>query len=93
MPAVEILINTHFISDLIFKREVTQIKEVMKKEKTSKMRTFDQGLYEKEKITFEDDLKNADSANDFRLNVKLNSKLGLPETHTNQQKNLKMQFE
>lgn len=82
MPAVEILINTPFISDLIFKGEVGLIKEAMKQGREMGMQTFDQALfdlYETNLITFEDALRNADSTNDLRLNIKLNSKRGLPE--------------
>lgn len=82
IPAVEILINTPFISDLIFKGEVAQIKEVMKKGKEIGMQTFDQALfdlYESKLITFEDALRNADSTNDLKLNIKLNSKIDTPE--------------
>lgn len=81
VPAVEILINTPFISDLIFKGEVGLIKEAMKKGRELGMQTFDQALfdhYENHQITFEEALRNADSTNDLRLNIKLNSKRGLP---------------
>jgi twitching motility protein PilU len=76
-PAVEILINTPFISDLIFKGEVAQIKEAMKKGRDYGMQTFDQALfdlYEQDRISMDEALRNADSANDLRLNIKLNSK-------------------
>ena len=82
IPAVEILINTPFISDLIFKGEVGAIKEAMKKGREQGMQTFDQALYdlyEADLISFEDAIRNADSANDLRLNIKLNSSKGLPE--------------
>jgi twitching motility protein PilU len=65
------------IADLIFKGEVGQIKEIMKKSRELGMQTFDQclfDLYEDGKITYEDALRNADSVNDLRLNIKLNSK-------------------
>jgi twitching motility protein PilU len=76
-PAVEILLNTPLVSDLIFKGEVTGIKDVMKKSRELGMQTFDQALfilYEANKIGYEDALRNADSVNDLRLNIKLNSK-------------------
>jgi twitching motility protein PilU len=76
-PAVEILLNTPLIGDLIFKGEVSAIKEVMKKSRELGMQTFDQALfelYEAHKISYEDALRNADSVNDLRLNIKLNSK-------------------
>ena len=77
VPAVEILLNTPLIGDLIFKGEVSGIKEVMKKSRELGMQTFDQALfelYEAHKIGYEDALRNADSVNDLRLNIKLNSK-------------------
>jgi twitching motility protein PilU len=82
VPAVEILINTPFISDLIFKGEVGTIREAMKKGREQGMQTFDQALYdlyEQNLITFEDAIRNADSANDLRLTIKLNSNRGLPD--------------
>ncbi len=74
--AVEILLNSPLISDLIFKGEVAEIKEVMKKSTNMGMQTFDQALFdafEANLITFEDALRNADSVNDLRLQIKLNS--------------------
>ena len=75
--AMEIMLNSPLISDLIFKGEVHEIKEIMKKSRELGMQTFDQALfdlYEADKITYEDALRNADSVNDLRLNIKLNSK-------------------
>ncbi|MCZ2497204.1 PilT/PilU family type 4a pilus ATPase [Xylophilus sp. Kf1] len=74
--AVEIMLNTPLIADLIFKGDVSEIKEIMKKSRNLGMQTFDQALfdlYEKNVITYEDALRNADSLNDLRLQVKLNS--------------------
>ena len=74
--AVEIMLNSPLISDLIFKGEVTEIKEIMKKSRTLGMQTFDQALYdayESSVISYEDALRNADSLNDLRLQIKLNS--------------------
>ena len=74
--AVEILLNSPLISDLIFKGEVSEIKEVMKKSRNLGMQTFDQALfdlYENQMVTYEDALRNADSVNDLRLQIKLNS--------------------
>ena len=74
--AVEIMLNTPLISDLIFKGEVSEIKEIMKKSRNLGMQTFDQALfdaYEGNVITYEDALRNADSLNDLRLQIKLNS--------------------
>jgi twitching motility protein PilU len=79
MAAVEILINSPLISDMIFKGEVAEIKEIMKKSRNLGMQTFDQALfdlYESQGITYEDALRNADSVNDLRLQIKLNSQRG-----------------
>jgi len=79
VPAVEILLNSPLISDLIFKGEVPGIKEVMKRSRELGMQTFDQSLfqlYEDELISYEDALRNADSINDLRLQIKLYSKHG-----------------
>jgi len=76
VAAVEVLLNTPLISDMIFKGEVGEIKEIMKKSRNLGMQTFDQALFdlfENHAITFEDALRNADSANDLRLQIKLNS--------------------
>ena len=76
VAAVEILLNTPLISDLIFKGEVAEIKEIMKRSRELGMQTFDQALfdlYESHSITFEDALRNADSVNDLRLQIKLHS--------------------
>ena len=74
---VEIMINSPLISDLTFKGEVAEIKEIMKKSTELGMQTFDQSLfkaYEEGGISYEDALRNADSVNDLRLQIKLNSK-------------------
>ena len=70
------MLNTPLISDLIFKGEVTEIKEIMKKSRELGMQTFDQSLFdlfEAHLISYEDALRNADSANDLRLQIKLSS--------------------
>ncbi len=75
--AVEVMLNSPLISDLIFKGDVHEIKEIMKKSRELGMQTFDQALfdlYEADKISYEDALRNADSVNDLRLAVKLRSK-------------------
>jgi twitching motility protein PilU len=74
--AVEVMLNSPLISDLIFKGEVAEIKEIMKKSTQMGMQTFDQALFqafEAHLITLEDALRNADSLNDLRLQIKLNS--------------------
>ena len=77
VAAIEIMLNSPLISDLIFKGEVQEIKEIMKKSRELGMQTFDQALfdlYEAGKITYEDALRNADSLNDLRLQIKLHGK-------------------
>lgn len=77
VPAVEIMLNSPLIADLIFKGEVGTIKDIMKKSRELGMQTFDQALfdlYEDGRIEYEDALRNADSVNDLRLNIKLNSR-------------------
>ena len=77
VPAIEVMLNSPLISDLIFKGEVGEIKEVMKRSRELGMQTFDQSLFDLHEaglITLEDALRNADSVNDLRLQVKLNSK-------------------
>ena len=75
--AVEIMLNSPYISDLIFRNQVHEIKEVMKKSRELGMQTFDQSLFElfeADKISYEDALRNADSVNDLRLAIKLQGK-------------------
>ena len=77
VAVVEIMLNTPLISDMIFKGEVSEIKEIMKKSRNLGMQTFDQALfdaYEAKLITYEDALRNADSLNDLRLQIKLHGK-------------------
>jgi len=77
VAAVEVLLNSPLIADLIFKGEVQEIKELMKKSRELGMQTFDQSLfdlYEADKISYEDALRNADSVNDLRLQIKLHGK-------------------
>jgi len=76
VAAVEVLLNSPLISDLVFKGDVHEIKEVMKKSREMGMQTFDQALfdlYEAGAISYEDGLRNADSVNDLRLQIKLHS--------------------
>src|SRR5689334_15463853 len=75
--AVEVLLNSPLISDLIFKGEIHGIKEIMKKSRELGMQTFDQALFdlhEAGRISYEDALRFADSTNEVRLNIKLNGK-------------------
>lgn len=75
VAAVEVMLNSPLISELIFKGEVHEIKEIMKKSRELGMQTFDQSLFdlfEANRISYEDALRNADSVNDLRLQIKLN---------------------
>jgi twitching motility protein PilU len=75
--AVEIMLNSPLIQDLIFKGEVHEIKSIMAKSKELGMQTFDQHLfelYENGSISYEDALRNADSVNELRLMIKLHGK-------------------
>ena len=76
VAAIEVMLNSPLIADLIFKGEVGTIKTIMAQSRELGMQTFDQclfDLYEAGKISYEEALKNADSLNDLRLNIKLNS--------------------
>src|SRR5512145_313612 len=77
VPAVEVMLNSPLVSDLIFKGDVSGIKEIMKRSRELGMQTFDQSLfdlYEAGLISYEDALRNADSLNDLRLEIKLHGK-------------------
>jgi twitching motility protein PilU len=77
VAAIEILLNTPLISDLIFKGEVHEIKEIMAKSRELGMQTFDQALFdlfEQDLISYEDAMRNADSMNELRLQIKLHGK-------------------
>ena len=77
IAAMEIMLNSPLIQDLIFRGEVVKIKEVMSRSNRLGMKTFDQALfdmYETGFISYEDALRNADSKNELRLRVKLESK-------------------
>ncbi|HVS26585.1 MAG TPA: PilT/PilU family type 4a pilus ATPase [Burkholderiales bacterium] len=74
VAAVEIMLNSPLISDLVFKGDVHEIKEIMSRSRELGMQTFDQSLfdlYEAGQISYEDALRNADSVNDLRLRIKL----------------------
>ncbi len=80
--AVEIMINTPLMADLILKGEIHEMKELMKKSGEHGMKTFDQALYELYRdgiITEEEALRNADSHNEVRLMIKLQEQEGHPE--------------
>lgn len=77
VAAIEILLRSPLVSDLIFKGEVHGIKEIMSKSGELGMKTFDQALFdlfESDLITYEDALRFADSANELRLKIKLEGK-------------------
>lgn len=77
VAAVEILLNSPIISEMIQKGEIHSIKEMMKKSTAMGMQTFDQALYElyeRGDISFQDAIKNADSAHDLRLDIQLRSR-------------------
>jgi twitching motility protein PilU len=79
--AVEVLINTPTIAERIFKGEFHEIKAIMEKSRELGMRTFDWALFELYNagdISYEEALRNADSANELRLNIKLKSERGEP---------------
>jgi len=76
VAALEVLLHSPLIADLIFKGDVSRIKEIMAKSNRLGMKTFDQALfdlYEEGAIGYEDALRNADSKNELRLRVKLES--------------------
>jgi len=77
VAAMEIMLNSPLIADLIFKGEVGQIKQIMAKSTRLGMQTFDQALfalYDDGTISYEEAMRNADSKNELRLRVKLESK-------------------
>jgi twitching motility protein PilU len=77
IAAMEIMLNSPLVQDLVFKGDVARIKEVMSRSNRLGMKTFDQSLfdlYETGFISYEDALRNADSKNELRLRIKLESK-------------------
>ena len=77
VAAIEIMLNSPLISDLILKGEIHMIKEIMAKSNELGMKTFDQALfdlYEADYIGYEDAIRNADSMNELRLRIKLQGK-------------------
>jgi twitching motility protein PilU len=77
VAAMEIMLQSPLIADLIYKGEVNKIKEIMAKSTRLGMQTFDQdlfNLYERGLISYEEAMRNADSKNELRLRVKLESK-------------------
>jgi twitching motility protein PilU len=81
--AVEILLNTPTISERIFKGEFHELKTIMSRSREIGMRTFDWALFElynEGHISYEEAIRNADSANELRLNIKLRSARGEPQS-------------
>jgi twitching motility protein PilU len=81
VAAIEILLNTPTIAEKIFKGEFNELKGIMNKSRELGMRTFDWALFElynEGSISYEEAIRNADSANELRLNIKLKSKRGEP---------------
>ena len=79
VAAVEVLLNSPLISDLILRGDVHGIKDIMKRSTDIGMQTFDQAVYavyEAEPISYQEAIKNADSANDLRLDMQLRSRRG-----------------
>jgi twitching motility protein PilU len=77
VAAIEILINTPYVADLILKGDIHELKAAMAASNEQGMKTFDQALfdlYETDQITYEDALRNADSMNELRLRIKLEGK-------------------
>lgn len=75
-PALEILLGTPLVSDIIRKGEVHKLKELMKNSRELGMQTFDQALfdlYKSGKISYDDAINSADSKNEVRLMIKLGS--------------------
>ena len=83
VAAIEILINTPTIAEKIFKGEFNELKGIMNKSRELGMRTFDWALFElynDKLISYEEAIRNADSANELRLNIKLKSERGQPDS-------------
>ena len=81
IPAVEVLLNTPLVAELIFKNRTKEIKDAMGRASEQGLITFNQSLfqlYEDGRIGYESALRNADSVNDLRLAIKLNSRHSLP---------------
>jgi twitching motility protein PilU len=82
--AIEILLNTPIVSDRLLKGEFHELKQIMGKSQEVGMRTFDWSLFELYSdgvIAYDEAIRNADSANELRLNIKLNSKRPAPATN------------
>jgi len=92
VPAIEVMINTPLISDLILRGEMHEIPDVISRSTEQGMQTFDQAifnLYEQDFITYEDAIRNAESKNDVRLRIKLEGKDADAESLGESLKNVK----
>lgn len=88
VAAIEIMLGTPMVADLIFKGQIAALKDVIRASREQGMVTFDQALfelYESGQISYEDALRNADSLNDLRLQIKLRSKLPTEQPETDGQ--------
>ncbi len=77
VPAIEIMINSPLISDTILKGKIHEIRDIISRSRESGMQTFDQSLfdlYEDGLITYDEALRSAESQNDLRLRIKLESR-------------------
>jgi len=93
VAAIEVMLNSPLIADLIFKGEVNSIKTIMAQSRELGMETFDGALFklfEEDRITYEEALKNADSVNDLRLRIKLESKNSLDRDVMSGTQNMKI---
>jgi len=93
VAAIEVMLNSPLIADLIFKGEVNSIKTIMAQSRELGMETFDGALFklfEEDKISYEEALKNADSVNDLRLRIKLESKNSLDRDVMSGTQNMKI---
>lgn len=87
VAAVEVMLNSPLVQDLIFKGEVGKIKEVMTRSKEQGMQTFDMALFqlfEDGKVSFEEAMRNADSKNELRLRIKLESNRASSDLHADE---------
>jgi twitching motility protein PilU len=94
--AIEVLLNTPLCADLIRKKEVHKLKDVMTKSRDIGMQTFDQALYDlyaAGDVTYQDALAYADSANDLRLLIKLGSDASTPAELSSTTNHFSMQDE
>ena len=83
IPAVEVLLNTPLMAELIFQGRVKELKPMMTRSSEQGIVTFDQALfdlYETRRISYETAIRHADSANNLRLRIKLESQRPQPKT-------------